>query len=60
MIKYRGTIKILKIRTPDKLAVNTINHPKILIRWLSQGVMGPKDADGMTNSVDTVCPGLPV
>ena len=60
------TVKILKIRTPEKFAVITLRFKQCG----STRVMYPKDADGMANSVDTdqvqsnlvynVCPGLSV
>ena len=40
-------VVILKIRTP-----RNCNHPKIEIVLFYYTVIGPKDADGMANSVD--------
>ena len=43
------TVKLLKIRTPQKIAVITL---KLETKWLFRRVMCPKSADGMANSVD--------
>ena len=43
------TVKVLKLRTPEKIAVNIL---KICIMWLFHRVVSPKDADWMANSVD--------
>ena len=42
------TVKILKIQTPENIAVNTL----IWTRWLYHRVLHPKAADRMANSVD--------
>ena len=42
------TIKLLKIRTPEKL----LYYPKIRTMWLYFRIMRPNDADGIANSVD--------
>ena len=42
------------LKNPIKSETRKIcgNHPKIRTRWLYRRVMHPKDADGMSNSVD--------
>ena len=41
-------------KNPKNLDTRNIcgKHPKIQTRWFYRKVMHPKDADGMTNSVD--------
>ena len=46
------TVKILKIRTPKKLAVILLKFEQSGSDWLYHTVMRPKDADRMANSVD--------
>ena len=53
----KPTVKFLKNSDTRK---NYYSYPKILTKWLYDGVMCPKDAGGMANSVDTVYPDLSV
>ena len=43
------TVKLLKIRTPEKY---TVNNPNIWLIYIFHIEMRPNDADGMANSVD--------
>ena len=46
--KNTYTVKFLKIRTPE----NCCNHPKIGTVLFFYRLIGPKNVDGMPNSVD--------
>ena len=44
-----NTVKILKVRTPEKIAVNILKNGTVSFYYT---VKSPKDADRMANSVD--------
>ena len=54
-LQLANTVKLLKIWPHEK---NYCNYPKILLIWIFYRVMRPKDADGMSNSVDPDQPAL--